>query len=141
MESKLITSSWPNSENLLFPSKAGTHIDPKSFEIRLKAVSKRCEIKKVNPHALRHILATCLVEDRMPMNIVQGILGHSSIETTRKYLHKNTNTEREAIASMTDRLEATPQLNGAKKRGKFAGITMPDFSEREGKKKRPTEAG
>ena len=38
------------------------------------------------------------------------------------------------------RLEATPQLNGAKKRGKFAGITLPDFSEQEGKKRRPKEA-
>lgn len=142
----LANSSWPNPENLLFPSKAGTHLDPKSFEIRLNAVSKRCAIKKVNPHALRHTLATCLVEDRMPLNIVQGILGHSSIETTRKYLHKNADTEREAISSMTDRLdvarlEATPQLNGAKKRGKFAGITLPDFSEQGGNKRPPEKAG
>lgn len=141
----LANSTWPNPENLLFPSKAGTHLDPKSFEIRLNAVSKRCEIKKVNPHALRHTLATCLVENRMPLNIVQGILGHSSIETTRKYLHKNVDTEREAIASMTDRLdvarlEATPQLNGAKKRGKFAGITLPDFSEHPRKRALPEGA-
>lgn len=72
----LASSSWPNPDNLLFPSKAGTYIDPKSFEIRLSAVSKRCEIKKVNPHALRHTLATRLVEERIPLNIVQGILGH-----------------------------------------------------------------
>lgn len=58
----LAHSSWPNPDNLLFPSKAGTYIDPKSFEIRLTAISKRCEIKKVNPHALRHTLATRLVE-------------------------------------------------------------------------------
>ncbi len=42
---------------------------------------------------------------------------------------------------MTDRLdmsklEATPQLSGAKKRGKFAGITLPDFSEQGSGKKR-----
>ena len=130
----LANSSWPNPDNLLFPSKAGTYIDPKSFEIRLSAVSKRCEIKKVNPHALRHTLATRLVEDRTPLNIVQGILGHSSIETTRKYLHKNTDIERAALTSITDylntdRLDNTPQLNGAKKRAKFAGIPLPDFSE------------
>lgn len=116
----LAHSSWPNPNNLLFPSKAGTYIDPKSFELRLSAVSKRCEIKKVNPHALRHTLATRLVEERTPLNIVQGILGHSSIETTRKYLHKNVDIERDAISSMTDYLSAeklndTPQLNGAKK--------------------------
>lgn len=130
----LSNSSWPNPDNLLFPSRRGTHIDPKSFEIRLNAVSKRCEIKKVNPHALRHTLATRLVEEKTPLNIVQGILGHSSIETTRKYLHKNTDIEREAIGSMTgyldiEKLAATPQLNGAKTRAKFAGIVLPDFSE------------
>ena len=122
--------------HLLFPSRAGTYIDPKSFEIRLNAISKRCEIKKVNPHALRHTLATRLVEERMPLNIVQGILGHSSIETTRKYLHKNTDIEREAITSMTDylssdKLENAPRLNGTKKRAKFAGIPLPDFSQQE----------
>lgn len=47
----LANSTWPNPDGLLFPSKAGTHLDPKSFEIRLAAVSKRCEIRKVNPHA------------------------------------------------------------------------------------------
>lgn len=36
----LAHSSWPNPDNLLFPSRAGTHIDPKSFEIRLNAISK-----------------------------------------------------------------------------------------------------
>ena len=126
-------SSWPNPNNLLFPSKAGTYIDPKSFEIRLKAVSKRCEIKKVNPHALRHTLATRLVEEQTPLNIVQGILGHSSLETTRKYLHKNDDVEREAIETMSnyldiEKLTAAPRLNGAKKRSKFAGIVLPDFS-------------
>ena len=134
----LANSSWPNPDNLLFPSRAGTYIDPKSFEIRLNAVSKRCEIKKVNPHALRHTLATRLVEERTPLNIVQGILGHSSIETTRKYLHKNTDIEREALTSMTDylnadRLNNAPQLNGTKKRAKFAGISLPNFSEQGGR--------
>lgn len=126
-------SSWPNPDNLLFPSKTGTHIDPKSFDLRLKAVSKRCEIKKVNPHALRHTLATRLVEEKTPLNIVQGILGHASIETTRKYLHKNENVEREAIETMSDyldieKLTSAPRLNGTQKRAKFAGITLPDFS-------------
>lgn len=130
----LAHSSWPNPDNLLFPSTKGTYIDPKSFEIRLKAVSQRCGIRKVNPHALRHTLATRLVEGKVPLNIVQGILGHSSIETTRKYLHKNEDIERAAIGTMTGYLDTAklvtaPALNGTKKRGKFAGITLPDFSQ------------
>lgn len=84
--------------------------------------------RKVNPHALRHTLATRLV--KVPLNIIQGILGHSSIETTRKYLHKNEDIEREAIGTMsgyldTAKLVTALALNGAKKRSKFAGITLP----------------
>lgn len=131
----LANSTWPNPDGLLFPSKAGTHLDPKSFEIRLAAVSKRCEIRKVNPHALRHTLATRLVEDKVPLNIVQGILGHSSIETTRKYLHKNEDIEREAIATMSnylsiDRMNAAPKLNGTGPRARFADIPLPVFSQK-----------
>ena len=131
----LANSTWPNPDGLLFPSKAGTHLDPKSFEIRVAAVSKRCEIRKVNPHALRHTLATRLVEDKVPLNIVQGILGHSSIETTRKYLHKNEDIEREAIATMSnylsiDRMNAAPKLNGTGPRAQFADIPLPVFSQK-----------
>ena len=131
----LANSTWPNPDGLLFPSKAGTHLDPKSFEIRLAAVSKRCEIRKVNPHALRHTLATRLVEDKVPLNIVQGILGHSSIETTRKYLHKNEDIEREAIGMMSDylnmgQMDAAPRLNGTASRAKFADIVLPTFPQR-----------
>ena len=131
----LANSTWPNPDGLLFPSKAGTHLDPKSFEIRLAAVSKRCEIRKVNPHALRPTLATRLVEDKVPLNIVQGILGHSSIETTRKYLHKNEDIEREAIATMSnylslDRMNAAPKLNGTGPRARFADIPLPVFSQK-----------
>lgn len=138
----LQNSTWPNPENLLFPSTSGSHIDPKSYEIRLKAVSKRCEIRNVNPHALRHTLATRLVEDKVPLNIVQGILGHSSIETTRKYLHRNPDIERDAIESMSNRLdmdtfEKTPRLNGSRRRGKFAEVVLPDFSGKKTEGKRP----
>ena len=128
----MANGSWPNPEGILFPSRNGTYLDPKSFEIRLSAVSKRCEIKKVNPHALRHTMATRLVEEKTPLNIVQGILGHASIETTRKYLHKNEEIERDAIETMTsflpvDRLQSARRLNGAKKQGAFANIPLPDF--------------
>ena len=131
----LANSTWPNPDGLLFPSKAGTHLDPKSFEIRLAAVSKRCEIRKVNPHALRHTLATRLVEDKVPLNIVQGILGHASIETTRKYLHKNEDIEREAIGTMSnylhmDQMDAAPKLNGTAPRAKFADVILPTFPQR-----------
>ena len=142
----LAHSSALNPNNLMFPSTAGTYIDPKSFELRLAAVSKRCEIKKVNPHALRHTLATRLVEERVPLNIVQGIMGHSSIETTRKYLHKDDEIERGAITMMSDlidfdAMQAAPDLNGARKKHKFADVPLPDFQKKELTRTKRASAG
>ena len=67
--------------------------------------------------------------------MITGILGHSSIETTRKYLHKNEDIEREAIGMMSnylhmDQLDSAPKLNGAAPRAKFADIQLPSFPRR-----------
>lgn len=97
---KLQNSDWPNPNGLLFPSKKGTYIEPRSLEIRLAAVSKRCELKNVNPHALRHTFATRLVEQKVPLNIVQELLGHASIQTTRRYAHVFEDAKATAVNSL-----------------------------------------
>lgn len=81
----MANSDWPNPNNLLFPSTTGTYIDPKSFDIRLRAVSKRCEIKNVNPHALRHSAASALIANHVDVVTVSKVLGHASPNTTGKF--------------------------------------------------------
>ena len=129
----LSKSTWPNPDNLLFPSTRGTRIDPKSFQIRLAAVSKRCEIQNVNPHALRHTMATWLVENT-PISTVKDILGHTSILTTARYTHKDHELERHAIENMTNLIDLSKmndvtKLNGTRFQPKFADIELPDFSQ------------
>lgn len=72
----------PKMRVLLFPSKTGTHIAPRSFALRLTAVSKRCEIKQVNPHALRHTFATRLVEENVRLTTLMELLGHLQLFAT-----------------------------------------------------------
>lgn len=43
--------------------------------------------RKVGPHALRHSLATRLLESNTPMPVITGILGHKNLNTTRAYLN------------------------------------------------------
>ncbi|WP_309616990.1 tyrosine-type recombinase/integrase [Salinibacterium sp.] len=38
-------------------------------------------------HGLRHTGATWLADAGVPLHVLQDILGHASIETTRGYLH------------------------------------------------------
>lgn len=48
-------------------------------------ISKR----KHGPHALRHTLATRLLEVKTPMPVISEILGHNSIESTKTYIRVN----------------------------------------------------
>ncbi len=129
-------SGWPNPLNLLFPSTKGTHIDPKSFEIRLNAISKRCEIKKVNPHALRHTFATRLIEEDVALTTVKELLGHSSVATTQRYVTTLVEEKREAVESITgyfDRsnLKSVQKLNGTKQRMRFEDVRLPSWLQNE----------
>ncbi len=52
---------------------------------------KRANIKipvghKHGPHALRHSLATLLIEDNIPISTIKEILAHKSVQTTKIYL-------------------------------------------------------
>lgn len=47
---------------------------------------KNLESKKTGPHALRHSLASQLLENKSPLPVISEILGHESSETTKEYL-------------------------------------------------------
>ncbi|MDP8217594.1 MAG: site-specific integrase [Candidatus Theseobacter exili] len=42
--------------------------------------------KKHGPHALRHSLASALLEEKIPLPIISEVLGHTNIESTSVYL-------------------------------------------------------
>lgn len=99
----MANSDWPNPNNLLFPSTKGTYIDPKSFDIRLRAVSKRCQIKNVNPHALRHSNATIMIAEGVDIRTVSNRLGHAHTSTTLNiYTHALKSRDQDAA----DKLDA-----------------------------------
>ena len=123
---KLENSDWPNPDRLLFPSTKGTIIDPRSFQKRVAEVSRRCEIQHVNVHALRHTFATRLVEQDVPLRIVQELLGHASITTTQRYAHVFSEERKNAIGRLDEFLMEDPNLTS--KFGKI--ITFDEITHR-----------
>jgi integrase len=60
-------------------------------EIRLRKLGRRLGISKVHPHKFRRTLATMAIDKGMPIEQVQQLLGHQSVDTTLQYAMVNQN--------------------------------------------------
>jgi len=60
-------------------------------EIRLRVLGKKLNIPKVHPHKFRRTLATMAIDKGMPIEQVQKLLGHQSVDTTLQYAMVNQN--------------------------------------------------
>lgn len=60
-------------------------------EIRLRRIGRDLSIPKVHPHKFRRTLATMAIDKGMPIEQVQHLLGHQSLDTTLQYAMVNQN--------------------------------------------------
>lgn len=65
-------------------------------EIRLRKIGKELNFQKVHPHKFRRTLATMAIDKGMPIEQVQQLLGHQSIDTTLQYAMVNQNNVKES---------------------------------------------
>lgn len=60
-------------------------------EIRMRELGRKLDIPKVHPHKFRRTLATMAIDKGMPIEQVQQLLGHQSVDTTLQYAMVNQN--------------------------------------------------
>lgn len=60
-------------------------------EVRLRRLGRALDIPKVHPHKFRRTLATMAIDKGMPIEQVQHLLGHQSLDTTLQYAMVNQN--------------------------------------------------
>ncbi|OGJ21745.1 hypothetical protein A3K73_06915 [Candidatus Pacearchaeota archaeon RBG_13_36_9] len=66
----------------------GNPLTTRNIQILIKKAAKRANInKRVTPHTLRHSFATHLLENGENLAVIQQLLGHENLETTRIYTH------------------------------------------------------
>jgi len=76
-------------------------LTPKAVDCLVKSVAKKALIRKrIHPHVTRHTFATTLLDKGVDLKTVQGLLGHSHIRTTERYLHTTEDKKVEAIEKL-----------------------------------------
>ncbi|MBW1792440.1 MAG: site-specific integrase, partial [Deltaproteobacteria bacterium] len=75
-------AEWPTMRGMAFG------LARQNFFTKLKTIGSQTGISKnkLHPHALRHSRAMEMVSANVPLNIIQQVLGHSSILNTAVYL-------------------------------------------------------
>src|ERR1700752_3039460 len=72
---------WINSGHV-FVTDIGEPCDPRNALRALKAAARQAGIEGIGLHTLRHSAASVMLSERVPLNVVSQILGHSGISIT-----------------------------------------------------------
>lgn len=77
----------------LFLSRQNNKLSAKAIQDFVKSTGKKAGItQNVHPHLLRHGTAMWLLENDVPLDRIQIVLGHSSVQTTQHYAHNSMDT-------------------------------------------------
>jgi integrase len=91
-----------SQSDLLFPNSAGTFYDDRNLIRReIEPVCDRLGIPGFSWHSLRHTFSTIAENNRVPISVVQSLLGHTSASTTMLYTHAQDDTKQAALETVT----------------------------------------
>jgi integrase len=82
----------------------GKPIDPKDDALAWDAMLKALELPDVPLHSTRHTTATLLMEMGVDAAVIQAIMGHTDVTTTRGYQHTDLSLARKALDGLGENL-------------------------------------
>ena len=104
---------WVDSGHV-FVTDVGEPCEPRNALRALTAAARRAGLEGVGLHTLRHSAASVMLSERVPLNVVSQILGHSGISITADvYGHIAPDVSRSALDVLGAALRARPAAPGA----------------------------
>ena len=100
----------------VFSGPSGRPLTIHVLRYHFQKACKKSGIEDFHPHDLRHTVGSWLVQRGVPLYIVSQILGHSSLETTQRYAHLNSEHLSAGLATL-DKSKQTGQKIGTNEMG------------------------
>jgi site-specific recombinase XerD len=91
---------------LLIPHESGRPLTHSNVARMLAKVANRAGVGHVHPHKLRHTLATQAINRGMSMEAIAALLGHHSLDMTRRYARIHDRTVADAYFTVADKVDA-----------------------------------
>lgn len=79
--------SFIKAKGPLFLSSRGTRLSNHAIGEIVKNTAKRANLPPTTPHVLRHSYATCFANKTNDVFVLQELMGHSTINMTKRYWH------------------------------------------------------
>ena len=90
----------------LIPYENGRPLRPAAVARMLDNITSAAGMPHVHPHKLRHTLATQAINRGMSMEAIAALLGHHSLDMTRRYARLHDKTLATAYFDVTDKVDA-----------------------------------
>jgi integrase len=81
MQKEIAGQRWQEND-LIFPSKIGTPLNPSNLRLDFNRVVERSGVPRVRFHDLRHSAASLMLNNGIPVIVVSKILGHAKPSIT-----------------------------------------------------------
>ena len=112
---------------LLFPShtRSGRALDKRAIHRRAERAFRAKGFDFLRPHDARHCFGTYLGFAGVPSHTLRLVIGHASIKTTDRYLHRLEEAALEAGSALTR--YAARQLDAATPADEFAEMSLSEL--------------
>lgn len=85
---------------LVFCDEAGQPLNREKVRPPLLQACKQAGLQRIGWHVLRHTFASHLAMNRVPAKAIQELMGHSTLETTNRYMHLSPDSRRDAVKTL-----------------------------------------